>query len=112
MSDFREEQIWREARLLTAALHQLTESFPADLASRIRSACFALLDSVTPSEDLPRPRRRAGAAQRASLLAEQLTSEIRQAYEVGLMERSSFSDLQNETGLLRELLQHESETQL
>jgi hypothetical protein len=111
MGNFREEQVWREARLLAAALYQLTESFPAELASRIRSACFSLLDSLTPPDDLSRSRRKDGTAHRASLLAEQLHVEIRQAYERGLMERSSFSDLQEESRLLRELLHGEPKTQ-
>jgi hypothetical protein len=111
MGDFREEQVWREARLLTAALYQLTESFPAELASRIRSACFSLLDSLTLPNDPSRSRRKDDAARRASLLAEQLHVEIRQAYERGFLERTSFSDLQEESRLLRELLHGEPRTQ-
>jgi hypothetical protein len=111
MGDFREEQIWREARLLTAALHQLTESFPAELASRIRGACFSLLDSLASPGDTAQPHRRSGSARSASQLAERLHAEIRQAYDKGLMGRSSFSSLEEETALLRQLLKSESKQQ-
>jgi hypothetical protein len=111
MGDFREEQIWREARLLTAALHQLTEAFPAELASRIRSACISLLDSLARSADLSLSRQTSGSTRKVSRLAEQLDAEIHEAYERGLMERPSFSSLEKETELLRQLLKRESTTQ-
>jgi hypothetical protein len=97
MKDFRDRQEWKEARLLTAVLHQVSDSFPAPWSLRFRQGAVGLLVALTnPDPSL--------SSDEASRLCDNLLSDLQSARNQQLIESELFERLYEEASLLSGML--------
>lgn len=96
MEDFRDRQVWREARLLTAFVHQVSDSFPPAWSVKFREGAVGLLVALTNVDQ--------SSSQEASRLCDRLMSDLLSAYQQKLIDPELFERLNGEATLLKSLL--------
>ena len=101
MADFRDRQAWQEARLLTAVLHQVSDSFPSDWSVRIRNEVQGLLVALTNPDE----RLAMGEGRRRY---EKLAVDLQNAFRQQLIDPTVYKRLQEQTTIIESLLKQKS----